>query len=141
MQLARVCRKRSSRQNVVQASAALHSCGSHAAASSRLQAAQPLRPTSSSRRGRSVIVRAAADFYDILGVPRSADKKQIKQAYRQKARKFHPVSEVMWHVAVGWPCTTTVLSHAPNRCTCHLRPNGNDPCTHVRALCLCTCLA
>lgn len=38
------------------------------------------------------MVQAAADFYDILGVAKNADKKQIKQAYRQKARKFHPVS-------------------------------------------------
>ncbi|WIA22066.1 hypothetical protein OEZ85_004411 [Tetradesmus obliquus] len=41
-------------------------------------------------RGRSVVVHAARDFYDTLGVPRTADKKAIKQAYRQKARKFHP---------------------------------------------------
>lgn len=39
-----------------------------------------------------MIVKAAGDYYDVLGVPRTADKKQIKQAYRQKARKFHPVS-------------------------------------------------
>jgi molecular chaperone DnaJ len=39
-----------------------------------------------------VIVRAAGDYYDILGVSKTADKKQIKQAYRQKARKYHPVS-------------------------------------------------
>lgn len=42
-------------------------------------------------RGLSVVVRAA-DFYDVLGVPRNADKKTIKQAYRSKARKYHPVS-------------------------------------------------
>jgi molecular chaperone DnaJ len=36
----------------------------------------------------------AADYYETLGIPRSADKKAIKQAYRQMARKFHPVGVV-----------------------------------------------
>jgi molecular chaperone DnaJ len=30
------------------------------------------------------------DYYDILGIPRSADDKEIKKAYRNLARKFHP---------------------------------------------------
>ncbi len=30
------------------------------------------------------------DYYEILGVPQDADKKVIKQTYRQLARKFHP---------------------------------------------------
>jgi curved DNA-binding protein CbpA len=38
-----------------------------------------------------VVVQANGDYYDVLGVPRGADKKTIKSAYRQKARKFHPV--------------------------------------------------
>ena len=38
------------------------------------------------------MVRAEGDYYDLLGVPRNADSKTIKQAYRQKARKYHPVS-------------------------------------------------
>lgn len=76
----------------MQAKAALSPCSHAAAAASPLQqAARPLRP-SSSRRGRSVVVQAAKDYYDVLGVARNADKKAIKQAYRQKARKFHPVS-------------------------------------------------
>lgn len=30
------------------------------------------------------------DYYEILGVPRSADEKQIKSAYRKLARQYHP---------------------------------------------------
>ena len=42
-----------------------------------------------------MVVRAAAggDYYDVLGVSKNADKKTIKQAYRQMARKYHPVSD------------------------------------------------
>jgi molecular chaperone DnaJ len=32
----------------------------------------------------------AADYYDILGVPRNADENAIKRAYRALARKYHP---------------------------------------------------
>ncbi|MGB8266029.1 MAG: molecular chaperone DnaJ [Candidatus Velthaea sp.] len=32
----------------------------------------------------------AADYYDVLGVPRDADENQIKRAYRQLARVHHP---------------------------------------------------
>jgi molecular chaperone DnaJ len=32
----------------------------------------------------------AGDYYDTLGVPRSADEKEIVKAYRNLARKYHP---------------------------------------------------
>jgi molecular chaperone DnaJ len=33
---------------------------------------------------------SADDYYDTLGIPRSADDKEIKKAYRNLARKYHP---------------------------------------------------
>ena len=41
-------------------------------------------------RGSGLVVHAAEDYYTTLGVDKGADKKTIKSAYRQKARKFHP---------------------------------------------------
>ncbi|MGV9255059.1 DnaJ C-terminal domain-containing protein [Streptomyces sp. NPDC003697] len=32
----------------------------------------------------------ARDFYEVLGVPRNADKDEIQRAYRKLARKYHP---------------------------------------------------
>lgn len=32
----------------------------------------------------------AGDYYDTLGIPRNADDKEIKKAYRNLARKYHP---------------------------------------------------
>ncbi len=33
---------------------------------------------------------ATRDFYEVLGVPRSADQDEIQRAYRRLARKYHP---------------------------------------------------
>jgi molecular chaperone DnaJ len=35
-------------------------------------------------------MRDFKDYYQILGVPRDADEKEIKAAYRKLARKYHP---------------------------------------------------
>jgi len=42
------------------------------------------------RRQGLVGLRAEADYYADLGVSRGADDKEIKSAFRQRARKLHP---------------------------------------------------
>ena len=33
---------------------------------------------------------AKRDYYDVLGIGRGADEKEIKRAYRKLAKKYHP---------------------------------------------------
>ena len=48
------------------------------------------RPQTQGRRQGLVGLRAEADFYADLGVSRGTDEKEIKSAFRNKARKLHP---------------------------------------------------
>lgn len=38
----------------------------------------------------SFVIKASADYYSTLGVPKSASGKEIKAAYRRLARQYHP---------------------------------------------------
>lgn len=67
--------------------AALPACGSGFGSSAALK---QRRHHPRLQLGQRLVVRADRDFYQILGVSRDADKKTIKSAYRQLARKFHP---------------------------------------------------
>ncbi|XP_057795785.1 chaperone protein dnaJ A7A, chloroplastic-like [Salvia miltiorrhiza] len=42
------------------------------------------------QRGARLVVRAERDYYSILGVSKSANKSEIKSAYRKLARNYHP---------------------------------------------------
>lgn len=50
----------------------------------------PTQSQDQNRARRSVVVYADRDFYSILGVPRGADERAIKSAYRKLARQYHP---------------------------------------------------
>lgn len=42
------------------------------------------------RQHSSLVVRADADYYSILGVSKNASKSEIKSSYRKLARQYHP---------------------------------------------------
>src|SRR3954465_10667329 len=43
-----------------------------------------------SRRGGKAMATTKRDFYDVLGIKRGASDKEIRQADRRLARKYHP---------------------------------------------------
>ncbi|KAL9269847.1 Chaperone protein dnaJ A8, chloroplastic-like protein [Drosera capensis] len=79
---------------------------SHLSCPSRIKMSQPLSSSilswdplhvngtaprrSSYKRGNRLIVRAASDYYSVLGVSKNASKSEIKSAYRKLARSYHP---------------------------------------------------
>ncbi|KAM7264195.1 hypothetical protein ACFE04_001878 [Oxalis oulophora] len=46
--------------------------------------------TQTRHRANNLIVRAAADYYSVLGVSKNATKSEIKSSYRKLARSYHP---------------------------------------------------
>lgn len=109
------------------ATAALSTASSGSTGAQWRRAALAGRPQQQQRRGAGLVVRAERDFYQILGVSRDSDKKTIKSAYRQLARKFHPVG--------CWP----TVRRGPNQPGCRRCMSSYINwlgCTHADGLCV-----
>ncbi len=55
---------------------------------------------------------AGKDYYSILGVPRDAETRQIKKAYRELSLKYHPVLSIDCNTLTY--CRINILSMQTN---------------------------
>lgn len=79
------------------------------------------------------MLRMGRDFYEVLGVERSADTSELKSAFRKLAREYHPdVNDA--------PNAAEKFNEISNAYSVSLWGLGGTCCQWAVSVCLCVCL-